>query len=81
VAQGFLKLWNFVEALTAIVVGRAFLEVDAIYGTGVDAGGVLCPDAEFGNDIGHTPPPLSHPRYASRKEDSSRGHVLWRVRR
>jgi hypothetical protein len=31
--------------------------VDAIYGTGVDAGGVFRSDAGFGNDIGHRPPP------------------------
>jgi hypothetical protein len=33
--------------------------VDAIYGTGVDAGGVFGPDAGFGNDKGYwSPPPV-----------------------
>jgi catechol 2,3-dioxygenase-like lactoylglutathione lyase family enzyme len=36
-----------------------FLGVDAIYGAGIDAGSVLCPDAGFGNDVGHGPPPPS----------------------
>jgi hypothetical protein len=31
--------------------------VDAIYGAGIDAGGVFCPDARFGNNEGHKPPP------------------------
>jgi hypothetical protein len=35
--------------------------VDAIYGTGVNAGGVFGSDAGFRNDKGHmSPPPLIH---------------------
>jgi hypothetical protein len=30
--------------------------MDAIYWAGIDAGGVFCPDAGFGNDVGHKPP-------------------------
>jgi hypothetical protein len=33
--------------------------VDAIYGAGIDAGGVLHPDAGLGNDVRHRPPPSS----------------------
>jgi hypothetical protein len=33
--------------------------VDAVHRAGIDAGGVFCPDAGFGNDIGHRPPPIS----------------------
>src|ERR1019366_5503819 len=35
--------------------------MDAIYGAGIDAGGVFGPDAGFGNDIGHGHLPLSEP--------------------
>ena len=66
-----VELGNAVECWAAIVIGRVLLGVDAIYGTGVDAGGVFGSDAGFGNDKGHmSPPPYQNPRYASRKEDS-----------
>ena len=52
-----VELGNVVECGTAVVIGRVLLGVDAIYGTGVDAGGVFGSDAGFGNDIGHRPPP------------------------
>jgi len=55
-----VELRDFIEAGTAIIVGRAFLGVDAIYGTGIDAGGVLHPDAGLGNDVRHRPPPYFH---------------------
>jgi len=52
-----VELGNTVERSAAVVIGRVLLGVDAIYGTGVDAGGVFGSDAGFGNDIGHRPPP------------------------
>src|SRR5437773_8784870 len=52
-----VELRDFIEDGTAIIVGRALLGVDAIYGAGIDAGGVLHPDAGLGNDVRHTPPP------------------------
>jgi hypothetical protein len=54
-----VELRDFIEAGTAIIVGRALLGVDAIYGAGIDAGGVLHPDAGLGNDVRHRPPPSS----------------------
>jgi hypothetical protein len=50
-----------VECGAAVVMGRilVLLGVDAIYGTGVDAGGIFGPDAGFGNDKRHmSPPPI-----------------------
>jgi hypothetical protein len=38
-----VKLRDFVECGATVVVGRVLLGVDAIYGAGVDAGGVLHP--------------------------------------
>jgi len=61
-----VELRHFIEAGKAIIVGRAFLGMDAIYGAGIDAGGVLHPDAGLGNDVSHRPP-----RYSSQREDSS----------
>ena len=52
-----VELRNAVECGPTIVISRVLLGVDAIYGTGVDAGGVFRFDAGFGNDIGHRPPP------------------------
>src|SRR6266704_5939738 len=52
-----VELRNAVERWPSVVVGRILLGVDAIYGTGVDAGGVFGTDAGFGNDKGHRPPP------------------------
>ena len=51
-----VELRDFIEAGTAIIVGRALLGVDAIYGASIDAGGVLHPDAGLGNDVRHRPP-------------------------
>ena len=51
----------------------------AIHGAGIDARGVLCPDAGFGNDIWHGSPPRSSP-YAFHKEDSRVAEVnSWRM--
>jgi len=44
-------LLNIVEGRGAIVVGRVLFGVDAIYGAGIDEGGVLHPDAGPGNDV------------------------------
>ena len=55
-----VELRDFIEVGTAIIVGRAFLWVDAIYGAGIDAGGVLYSDAGLGNDVRHRPPPFFH---------------------
>jgi catechol 2,3-dioxygenase-like lactoylglutathione lyase family enzyme len=67
-----VELGNVVEGWATVVVGGVFLGVDAIHGTGVDAGGVFCSDAGFGNDIGHGPPsPCQDLRYACSGEDSS----------
>ena len=52
-----VELGHIVECGTAVVISRILLGVDAIYGTGVDAGGVFRSDAGFGNDLGHRPPP------------------------
>src|SRR6476660_3122736 len=54
-----VELRDFIEAGTAIIIGSALLGVDAIYGAGIDAGGVLHPDAGLGNDVRHRPPPFS----------------------
>src|SRR5207249_1352852 len=54
-----VKLRDFLECWPAVVVGRVLLGVDAIYGAGIDAGGVLHPNAGLGNDIRHKPPPSS----------------------
>jgi hypothetical protein len=63
-----VELRDFLEARTAIIVRCVLLRVDAIYGAGIDAGGVLYSDAGFGNDEGHGPPPI-HSHYAFPKED------------
>jgi hypothetical protein len=52
-----VELGNVVERRTTVVISRVLLGVDAIHGTGVDAGGVFGSDAGFGNDIGHRPLP------------------------
>jgi hypothetical protein len=52
-----VELGNVVERRTTVVISRVLLGVDAIYGTGVYAGGVFGSDAGFGNDIGNRPPP------------------------
>ena len=52
-----IELGNVVERRTTVVLRRVLLGVDAIYGTGVDAGGVFGSDAGFGNNVGHRPPP------------------------
>ena len=54
-----VELRDFIEAGTAIIVGRALLGVDAIYGASIDAGGVLHPDTGLGNDVRQRPPPSS----------------------
>jgi hypothetical protein len=67
-----VELGNTVECGTTVVVVRVLLGVDAVYGTGVNAGCVFRSDAGFGNDIGHRPPPpCQNLRYASSGEDSS----------
>src|SRR6266852_8944738 len=69
-----VELGDLIEARTAVIVSRVFLRVNAIYGAGIHAGGVFCPNAGFGNDIGHGPPPLCRStHYASAREDSSGG--------
>ena len=45
-----IELGNAIECRPAVVIRRVLLGVDAIYGTGVDAGGVFGSDAGFGND-------------------------------
>ena len=47
-----VELRKGVECGTAVVIGRILLGVDAIYRTGIDAGGVFGSDAGFGNSIG-----------------------------
>ena len=54
-----VELWNFVEWRPAIVVGRVLLGLNAIHGAGIDARGVLDPDARFGDNVCQRPPPLS----------------------
>ena len=44
--------------LQRLVVGRVLLGVDAIYRTGIYAGGVFGSMQGSGNDIGHSPPSL-----------------------
>src|SRR6266849_404398 len=69
-----VELGDLIEARTAVIVSRVFLRVNAIYGAGIDASGVFCPNAGVGNDIGHGPPPLCRStHYASAREDSSGG--------
>src|ERR1700694_27953 len=74
-----VELRDFIEAGTAIVVGHALLGVDAIYGAGIDAGGVLHPDAGLGNDVSHRPSPLL-PKYAKQGELLQADSTLIRVR-
>src|SRR5437879_12558830 len=54
-----VELGNAVECGATVVISRVLLGVDAIYGTGIDAGSVFGSDTGFGNDIGHRPLPLS----------------------
>jgi hypothetical protein len=54
-----VELGDGVECGATVVIGRVLFGVDAIYGTGVDAGGVFRSDAGFGNDIGIGHLPLS----------------------
>src|SRR6266852_1390551 len=54
-----VELGDLIEARTAVIVSRVFLRVNAIYGAGIDASGVFCPNAGFGNDIGHGHLPMS----------------------
>ncbi len=54
-----VELGDVVECCPAVVISRVLLGVYAIYGAGIDAGGVLCPDAGFGNNICDGLPPLS----------------------
>jgi hypothetical protein len=65
---------NFLEARSAVVVGGVLLRVNAIHGAGIDASGVLYPDAGFGNDVCHGSPPHLVPRNACQSEDSSEGY-------
>ncbi len=74
-----VELRDFVEAGTAIIVGRALLGVDAIYGAGIDAGGVLHPDAGLGNDVRHRPPPFFHAMLPGGKIQEMPGRTLLRM--
>ncbi len=61
---------------TGVVVRCVLLWVDAIYGAGIDAGGVFCPDARFGTNEGHRTPPASlSPQYAQGGEDVQAGGI------
>jgi hypothetical protein len=64
-----VELRDFIEAGTAIIVGRALLGVDAIYGAGIDAAVSFTPmqGSAMTYVIGH----LLLPRYASWSGDSS----------
>jgi len=52
-----VKLGNFIEARATVVVAGVLFWVNAIYRAGIDAGGVLGPDARLSNDISHGSPP------------------------
>src|SRR5579864_5582059 len=51
-----VELGNTVECGATVVISCVLLRVNAIYGTGVDTGGVFGSDAGLGNDIGHRLP-------------------------
>ena len=71
-----VKLRDLIEARTGVVIRRVLLRVDAIYGAGIDAGGVFCPDARFGNNEGHrTLPRLSEPTVLPRGEEVQAGGI------
>ena len=52
-----VELGHSLESGATVVIARVFLRVDAIYRTGVNAGGIFGSDAGFGDNIGHRPPP------------------------
>src|SRR5207253_403855 len=43
-----VQLRDLIEARATVIIGCVLLRVDAIYGTGIDTSGVLCPDTGFG---------------------------------
>src|SRR5262249_41034564 len=54
-----VKLLNRIEGGTAILVTSALLWVNAIYRTGIHAGGILHSNTGLCNHISHGPPPLN----------------------
>jgi hypothetical protein len=52
-----VELGDCIEPGTTVIIGCLFFWVNAIYGAGIDAGGVLYPDAGFRNDECHEAPP------------------------
>ena len=52
-----VELRYVIKVRTGVVVRRVLLRVDAVNGAGIDAGGVFCSDARFGNNEGYKPPP------------------------
>ncbi len=63
-----VELRDLIERGTAVVIGRVLLGMDAIDGAGIDASGVLHPDAGLGDNVRHRPPPL----YLHRRLSGSR---------
>src|SRR5712692_5637454 len=61
-----VELRDLIERGTAVVIGRVLLGMDAIDGAGIDASGVLHPDAGLGDNVRHRPPPLYLHRRLSR---------------
>src|SRR5205814_7700362 len=54
-----VKLLNIIEAGTAIVIAGVLLWVNAVYGTGIHAGGILHSNTGLCNHISHRPPPFN----------------------
>ena len=54
-----VELGNVVECCSAVVIGRVLLGVYAIHGAGIDAGGVLRPDAGSAMTYAPGSPPLA----------------------
>ena len=47
------KLGNVIEPRATVIVAGVLLRVNAIHGAGIDAGGVLGPNARLGNNVCH----------------------------
>jgi hypothetical protein len=75
-----VELWNVVECWATVVIGRVLLGVDAIYGTGVNAGGVFVPMQGSAMNRPWATSRYRSQRYARSREHSSGAEVnSWRM--
>src|SRR5882724_4147773 len=56
-----VQLRHFIERRASIVIGSVFRRMDTIHWAYIYAGGILCSDARFGDDVGHRSPPMHGP--------------------